>query len=234
MVRISPRCWIASGPSTDFSPSGRFLLWIATRPPEQAGIAAPAPSAAILQKAVKDALVFAAERHVKRIAFRTLGAGPSPLDEIERIILIAKSANDYHDECFKAGRAAGIEEALVCHPHSSKIAAARRQLGRTVKVQEVPVSKSESLPPKAARKSTPGARKSAAPRKPTRVLLNEDDVAKAKASAGPYDRALTYAVGEFFVHPKFGVGRVEELTPEGFILVLFEGGDTRRLLHSRP
>ena len=65
-------------------------------------------------------------------------------------------------------------------------------------------------------------------------MLGEDDIARARAMAGPYDRANTYGIGDFFVHPKFGVGRVEELTPEGFIVVLFEGGDSKRLLHARP
>jgi hypothetical protein len=65
-------------------------------------------------------------------------------------------------------------------------------------------------------------------------VLGEDENARARATAGPYDRAHKYAAGDFFLHPKFGVGRVEELTPEGFIVVLFEGGDTRRLLHARP
>jgi len=35
------------------------------------------------------------------------------------------------------------------------------------------------------------------------------------------------------VHKKFGVGRVDSLTPEGFIMVLFENGETKRLLHDR-
>jgi hypothetical protein len=207
-----------------------FLLWIGTRAPEKSGIQAPAPSQEILEKAVKDALAFVAERHVARVAFRVIGAGPSALDEVDRIVLIAKAANEYYDECFKAGKPTGIEHVLVCHPHSSKIAAARRVLGRTVKVEELPSEgRSEGRiesPPKKRAPAKKGSRKTA------KATLSEDDVAKARAKSGPYDRSHRYTIGDFFVHSKFGVGRVEELTAEGFIVVLFEGGDTRRLLHA--
>jgi hypothetical protein len=156
---------------------------------------------------------------VARVAFRVIGAGPNALDDVDRIVLIAKAANEYYDECFKAGRPAGVEHGLVCHPHTMKIAAARRVLGRTVKVEE--------LRPRAAARATPA--KKGASRKAAKAMLSEDDVARARATSNPYDRGHRYGVGEFFVHSKFGVGRVEELTHEGFIVVLFEGGDTRRL-----
>jgi O-acetyl-ADP-ribose deacetylase (regulator of RNase III) len=209
-----------------------FLLWIATRPPERAGIAAPAPDENTLRDAVKRALAFVSERHVHRVAFRTLGAGPGALDDVARVALIARAANEYYDDCFKSGRPAGIEHVLVCHPHASKLSAARRDLGKSVRIQELAPKPTTSDPPKKRTSSAP--RKSGASRKPTRVILSEDEVARARATADPYDRARTYTVGDFFVHSKFGVGRVEEHTPEGFILVLFEGGDTRRLLHARP
>src|SRR5690606_21313407 len=123
-----------------------FLLWIATRAPEQAGIQAPAPNAEVLEKAVKDALAFVSERHVARVAFRVLGAGPSAIDEVDRIALIARAANEYHDACYAAGRPTGVEEVLVCHPHASKIASARRALGRSVKVTEVRAPAREEAP----------------------------------------------------------------------------------------
>ncbi len=210
-----------------------FLLWIATRPPENAGIAAPAPSEAVLHEAVKRALLFVSERHVARVAFRTLGAGPNAMDEVARIVLIARAANEYYDECFKAGRPAGVEQVFVCHPHVAKISAARRELGRSVKVQEIAVPKAAEPGPK-QRRTSAGPRKSAAPRKAARAVLTDDEVARARATASPYDRAQTYSAGDYILHSKFGVGRIEELTPEGFIQVLFEGGDTRRLLHARP
>lgn len=212
-----------------------FLLWIATRPPEKAGIQAPAPVQATLVRAVKEALAFVSERHVVRVAFRTLGAGPNAMDDVDRIVLIARAANEYHDECYAAGRPTGVEEVLVCHPHASKIASARRALGRTVKMAEVPVQKREEAAPARKRAAAPsGGRKPSAPRRGAKLTLTQDEIGRARATAGPYDRAHAYTVGDFFLHSKFGVGRVEELTPEGFILVLFESGETKRLLHARP
>lgn len=212
-----------------------FLLWIATRAPEEAGIQAPAPSAAVLEKAVKDALAFVSERHVARVAFGTLGAGPDAMDEVDRIALIARAANEYHDECYAAGRPTGVEEVLVCHAHSSKIASARRKLGRAVKVAAVPAPAGEekAAPKRRATTAKTGAKKKATSKRAARVTLTEDEVSRARASSGPYDRTNVYTVGDFFLHPKFGAGRVEELTPEGFILVLFETGETKRLLHAR-
>lgn len=212
-----------------------FLLWIATRAPEEAGIQAPAPSAAVLEKAVKDALAFVSERHVARVAFGALGAGPDAMDEVDRIALIARAANEFQDECYAAGRPTVVEEVLVCHPHSSKIASARRKLGRAVKVAAVPAPASETkaAPKRRAAATTKAGAKKTTTKRSARVTLSEDEVSQARASAGPYDRTNVYTVGDFFLHPKFGVGRIEEVTPEGFIMVLFETGETKRLLHAR-
>lgn len=213
-----------------------FLLWIATRPPEKAGIQAPAPGEEVLVRAVKGALAFVSERHVARVAFRALGAGPGALGDVERLVLIARAANAYHDECYGAGRPTGVEEVLVCHPHASKISEARRSLGRTVKVAALPTpSREESAAPRRRAAGGAAPKKPAGARRGARVVrLTDEEIGRARATASTYDRARTYAVGDFFLHTKFGVGRVEELTPEGFILVLFEGGDTKRLLHGRP
>ena len=213
-----------------------FLLWVATRPPEDRGIQQPAPDAALLKKAVKEALAFVRERHVARVAFGPLGDGPQALDEVERLVLIARAAAEYYDECFAAGRPAGVEHVLVCHRSASKISDARKKLGRAVKlVQEAPKVASADGPKrkKAATTKAAGTKRKASTRK-VAPTISEDEIARGRATAGPYDRSRAYGVGELMVHPKFGVGRVDELTPEGFILVLFEGGDTRRLLHDRP
>ncbi len=212
-----------------------FLLWVATRAPEKQGVQAPAPDAATIRKAVKDALTFVSERHVSKVAFGPLGAGPSALDEEERVVLVARAANEYYDECFKAGRPAGVDVVLVCHPHTSKISAARRALGRTVKVAETPKSEAASKPQRATRKAS--TRKStSSTRKTSRAkpVLSEAEIGSARATASSYDRTHRYEVGELFIHSKFGVGRVEELTAEGFIVVLFEGGVQKRLLHNKP
>lgn len=210
-----------------------FLLWVATRPPEVRGIQAQAPGAEMIENAVKDGLAFASERHVARVALGALGAGPGALDDVERLVIIGKAANAYYDECFRAGRPAGIEDVLVCHPHSSKISAARRQLGRSVTlVQEPP-----KLPEPAPKKKTPARSSGPRTRAKSRVqapTLSAAEAAAARTSSGPYDRAKKYEPGQYMVHAKFGAGRVEEVTREGFIIVVFEGGDLKRLLHARP
>jgi O-acetyl-ADP-ribose deacetylase (regulator of RNase III) len=213
-----------------------FLLWVATRPPEERGIQAPAPREEVLRRAVKEALAFVAERHVARVAMGPLGAGPEELPEVDRLVLVARAANAYYDECFQAGRPAGIEEVLVCHPYSSRIAEARRKLGRSVQVVQPAPRPAAAEPKPKRRRVASGGRTSKAKKAPAKpkVRLAEEEIGRARASAEVYDRSREYAVGDYFVHPKFGVGRVEELTPEGFIMVLFEGGETRRLLHRRP
>ncbi len=218
-----------------------FLLWIATRPPEVEGVRAPAPSAEVLRKAVTDALAFASERHVERIAFGPMGAGPGELDEVERLVIIGRAANAYYEACYAAGRPAGIEDVLLCHPHSAKIGAARRQLGSAVKVVAPAASSGAGGTTKRRRASSSRAssgRSAAAPKTsdyaaPIRPLTPAE-VGHARATAGPYDRAVKYQAGQYFLHGKFGVGLVEEVTPEDFILVRFEGGQTKRLLHNRP
>src|SRR5690606_17886383 len=142
--------------------------------------------------------------------------------EVERIVAIARAANAYHDECYAAGRPTGVEEVLVCHPHASKISAARKLLGRAVKVAELPAAPKAEEP---KRKRTPAGSASKKPSARRTARLSEDEIGRARATAGPYDRSRTYTVGDFFLHSKFGVGRVDELTPEGFILVLFEDGE---------
>ena len=42
----------------------------------------------------------------------------------------------------------------------------------------------------------------------------------------------TYASGDFFVHPKFGIGKVLEAAPTS-VLVLFEDGAQKNMVHAR-
>ncbi len=214
-----------------------FLVWVATRPPERDGVQAKAPTAEILTKAVTDVLSFVSERHVARIAFGPLGAGPDALPDADRLVLIARAANAFYDTRYAEGRPTGIEEVLICHPHGSKIRDARRDLGRSVSIIEktaAPAPEPSATPRRrtaSPRKSTSGAKRSRTAAAPS---LTADEIGRAKATAPAYDRALKYETGAYLIHSKFGVGRVDGVTPEGFILVLFESGETKRLLHDRP
>jgi len=220
-----------------------FLLWVATRPPEDAGIRAPAPNAEVISRAVVDALAFCSTRHVSRVAIGALGWGPDELPTIDRLVIVARAANAYYDASYAQGRPAGIEEVLVCDPMPSRIREAQRKLGRDVKVATAGPSPSaaSSTPARTARRrSSDGGGGTSTRKRTTRAkpaapsaTLTYDEVSRARASGDPYDRTRKYEPGDYMVHKKFGVGRVDSLTPEGFIMVLFENGETKRLLHDR-
>ncbi|MBX3273254.1 MAG: hypothetical protein KF729_23530 [Sandaracinaceae bacterium] len=215
-----------------------FLVWVATRPPERDGVQADAPSAEVITRAVTDVLRFVSERHVARVAFGALGGGPKALPDADRLVLVARAANAFYDACYAEGRPTGIEEVLVCHPLASKIRDARRALGASVGIVEREAPPARAAEPAAPRRRSPAAprAKAATGRKGSRAAptLSADEIGHARATAPAYDRAVTYEPGQYVVHAKFGVGRVDALTPEGFILVLFESGETKRLLHGRP
>ena len=98
------------------------------------------------------------------------------------------------------------------------------------------LAKTAALPPKGdgdgkpRKSSAPGSRKK---KEPPRPSLGPDEVAAARAANTPYDMRRKYAQGEHFVHPRFGVGRVERVTPEGAIEVIFEDASIRRMVHAR-
>ena len=210
-----------------------FLLWISTRGAEVRGVRAAAPAKELITAVVKDALAFASLRHVARVALPALGAGPDELDDTTRLVLVAKAANAYYDDCYAAGRAAVIEEVLICHPSQNVIASARRQLGVSVKIINKPAPPAPKKTPARRRTAASGGTRKTTTRKVV-AKLSDEDIARARSTGGSYDRTLKYEEGETMIHSKFGVGRVEAITAEGFIMVLFEGGETKRLLHNRP
>lgn len=211
-----------------------FLLWLATRAPEQAGIQAPAPSKETIETVVRGVLDFVATRNVIRVAFPALGAGPSSIGDAERLAIITKACSAYYEDCLANGRPNTIEEVMICDPRLSVVTAARRLVSHIAKTPapEKPLpGAAPEKPARAARASAAGAKKKAivVPRK---SRLEEREIAHARANSRPWDRAAHYRVGDFFVHAKFGVGRVEETTIDQFIVVLFEDGETRRLIHA--
>ena len=213
-----------------------FLLWLATRPPEQAGIQASAPSKETLEAAVRAVLDFVAPRNVIRVAFPALGAGPDAQGDADRLALIARACSAHYEDCLANGRPNTIEEVLICDPRLSVVTAARKLVSHIAKAPapEKPLpGAAPAKPERAPRASSAGngARKAAAPA-PKKGKLEEREVAYARAHSRPWDRATRYKVGDWFVHAKFGVGRVEETTTDQFIVVLFEDGEQRRLIHA--
>jgi len=207
-----------------------FFLWAATRAPEEEGRQAKAPDRATLEATVAAALDFAAERNVIRIAFPALGAGPDALPDADRLAIVARACHAWHEQRYAAGRASGIEEVLICDPRLGVVAAARRALAGVVKAP--PPEPRPAAPPRAATKPKPtGTRaKGASTRKPR---LDEAELGHARATARPWDRTTRYAAGDWFVHAKFGVGRVMEIAADGYATILFEDGEIRRLIHAR-
>lgn len=212
-----------------------FLLWLPTRAPETAGVQAAAPTKDVLEASVRAVLDFVATRNVIRVAFPALGAGPSSIGDAERIAIIARACSAYYEDCLANGRPNTIEEVLVCDARLSVVTAARRLVSHIAKMPapEKPLPGAAPVKPERAPRASNGggSRKAAAPA-PKKGKLEQSEIAYARVHSRPWDRATTYKVGEWFVHSKFGVGRVEETTIDQFIVVLFEDGETRRLIHA--
>jgi O-acetyl-ADP-ribose deacetylase (regulator of RNase III) len=218
-----------------------FLVWIATRPPEDAGRQAPAPERATIAAAVRTALEFVAERHVVRVAFPALGGGPGAVDDAERLAIIARACSEWYDQRFASGRPSQIEEVLICDPRLSTVTTARRMVSQIVKTPAADPRAAAAAPAKPERRTvgerkpagerkTGGTRASAASKKPR---LDEAELGHARATARPWDRTVRYHAGSWFIHAKFGVGRVQEISPDGFAVILFEDGEIRKLIHAR-
>ena len=201
-----------------------FLAWVATRPREVGQKREPAPNAELIRRAVDRALRFVAERNVVRVAFGPFGGGPGELPRHERLVAIARAANAYHDTCIAEGRAPVVEEVILCEPMGDIYRKAAIALRGEVHAAEPP--------PKPAPERAPA--KPRAPRGSSRApRLDPDEVSRRRITASAYSMRTTYAAGDWFLHPKFGVGKVTAVTPEGAIEVLFDDGEQRKLVHAR-
>jgi hypothetical protein len=188
-------------------------------------------------------LDFVAERNVIRIAFPALGGGPEALDEAERLAIIARACAAWQESRFAAGLPNPIEEVMVCDPRLSVVTSARKRVASLVKAPPAeprpaaPEARAagERRPARAAAsrgagRATGAVRGAAAARKPR---LDEAELQRARATARPWDRAVTYRAGDWFIHSKFGVGQVQDASNEGKVTVLFEDGESRTLIHAR-
>ena len=208
-------------------PPGRlhcdFLLFAATRPPEPGVRREPAPSLELIEAAALCAFRFAAERDVERIAFPPLGAGPDERERPDRIAAIARAARRFEEERRALGKSTGIEEVLLCEPQSTSYRRAAELLrGRATSEAAAPAVRRAAAPVKRA--ASGGRKKSG---------LDEVDVARHRASAERYSMKTRYADGDWFVHPKFGVGKVERVIDASSIEVRFEDGSVKKLVHAR-
>lgn len=212
-----------------------FLLWFASRGPETKGFQAPAPKREAIEKMVWDALTYAGERHAIQIAFGNLGAGPEQIEDGERLAIVARAATTFHEDRVQRGLPSRIEEVLVCDARLSVVAAARKRLGALVKPPAPEKPPPGAPAPKAAPRaaSSTGGKSTAKSSPRGKPRLEDGEVSRARATARPWDRTVKYGVGDWFIHAKFGVGRVDEVTVDGFIVCLFEDGEQRKLIHAR-
>jgi hypothetical protein len=181
----------------------------------------------MLERAVHAVLEFVATRDVERVAFPALGSGPGELEVHERLAIVVRAAHAYQEKCFAEGRAPIVEEILVCERSPTAISRARKEV-RSLAGAAAPE------PGRAAPEPRPEKRRRAAgPSRPKKGLLDRDEVARRRVASDPYDRSRSYAVGDWMVHPTFGAGRVELVTQEGHIEVLFEDGNRRKMVHAR-
>lgn len=206
-----------------------FLVWVGLREPEPKAEQSKAATAEAITKAVDDVLSFVAERGVVRVAFSAFATGASPLPDDEQLAVIVRAANAYAERT----RAAVLEEVLVCDASSATIAAAKRKVAGLAKhaapEKKVVLAGFDDKPEKKAAKPRAA---SAGPRASRKPVLSVLEVQAAMTNADPYDRARTYAAQQWLLHPKFGAGKVLEATQEGAIMVLFEDGEIRKMLHA--
>lgn len=212
-------------------PPGRlhcdFLLWLVTRPPQPGTDPEPAPTLELLARAAMWGLEFVAERNVTDVAMPALGCWPGEVDRAERIAILVRTAHEYEERCFAAGRPPVVERVAICEPEGATVRAAHRLVARLAKAED-PAPPSAAKPTRAASSST--GRKRRSTKKP---VLDPAEVSRALQVGRPYDRTHVYGEGDWFVHAKFGAGRVQQVTPEGAIVVLFEDGVERKMLHGR-
>jgi len=211
-----------------------FLLWIALKGSEPGATRAPAPDAMLLRRSVVDALRFVAGRAVQRVAMQALGDGPGEIDRAERLAILVRAAAEYEESCFAERRPTVIDEVLICEPLGTVLRAAQAKVGRLAHAAD-PVPVASAVAAAGARKKPAGTRKPAVPRakKNAPKGLSAVEAASGRAAAEPYDMHRTYAVDDYLLHAKFGVGLVAGVVDNRAILVRFEDGSERKMVHAR-
>lgn len=222
-----------------------YLLWVATREPERDAQLADGAPIELLERAVERCLEIAGSNGSISVGFGAIGEGPNAVPPEQRLAAIVRAAHRYHEACFASGRPARVEVVRVCDPRGGVTASARRLVGRLAQTAPEPTPvriETVERPParRAASRTTAASRSSAGARAPASAsrrraveVLDPGDIAQRRVTSNPYDRARRYAESEWFVHPRFGVGQVKRVTPDGAIEVLFEDGSTKKMLHAQ-
>lgn len=214
-----------------------FLIWVGGRPEHGDTEAAPAPSIDTIAEMTRKVIEFVAEHDVVRVAFPALGKGRGEAPVVDRMVAIVKAVAAYKEACFEAGRPTHIEEVIVCDPSSANVAKAKRLVEKLAKAGYAepapPPPSAASSAPRAPRTSSAARSGEGTGRKRGAPRLNPEDVVQARVRAPAYDRSHSYGEGDFFIHPTFGVGQVKVVKPERMVVVLFEDGQERTMIHAR-
>ena len=213
-----------------------FLIWVAGRPPHGETSSSPAPGVDVVQEIARRVIEFCAQQDVVRVAFPALGAGRGEAGVPERMAAIVRAVAAYKEACFAAERPTHIEEVIVCDASSANVAKAKRmveKLARTGFVEPPPAPAAPRAPERTSSGRRSASKASGETPRRKGVRLKPEDVAMARARSQPYDRSRHYLEGEFFIHPVFGVGQVQVVKPERMVVVLFENGEERTMIHSR-
>jgi O-acetyl-ADP-ribose deacetylase (regulator of RNase III) len=204
-----------------------FLIWIASRPPHGDTEPSAAPNVDAVQDLARRVVEFVAQHDVVRVAFPALGAGRGEAPASERMAAIVRAVSAYKEACFAAERPTHIEEVIVCDPSSANVTKTKRMVERLARAGYADPA-APAAAPKPKKAPSEGA-----PRKRGAPKLRPDDIATARARSSAYDRSRFYNEGEFFIHPTFGVGQVQVVKPERMVVVLFEDGQERTMIHAR-
>lgn len=221
-----------------------YLLWVATRGPEQNAQQADAPGKELIEQVVVRCLEIASSNNSISVGFGALGDGPKAVAPEERLATIVRAAHRYQESGYATGKSATVEIVRVCDARSGITAAARRMVGRLAHAAPDPLpsprfdSAAEKSPKKTISLGRPRIGSTASSgtgkRRGAAEVLDANLVAQYRVTAKPYDRGTRYTENQWFVHSKFGVGQVKRITPEGAIEVLFEDGSTKKMLHASP
>jgi O-acetyl-ADP-ribose deacetylase (regulator of RNase III) len=211
-----------------------YLLWVATTLPEENGERASAPGVELIEQSVIAALEYARERGSLSVGFGALGDGPGALPPEERLAAVVRAAHRFQNLCFETGRSTGVELVRVCERNGAIATKARRLAGRMASLEQVAAVPVVDAPVAKKRRTTASKTRTSKPRTAAKPKgLSAEEAGLHRASAAPYDRARTYAAGEWCIHPRFGVGCVDEVMTGGAINVRFEDGSVRKMLHGR-
>jgi hypothetical protein len=143
---------------------------------------------------------------------------------------LVRAAAEYEERCFADRRPTVIEEVLVCEPLGSVLRAARSKVGRLARVSDPAPAPIKTASP---RKRSSAARQPSPPRKPLPKGLSPVEAAAGRAGAERYNMHRTYEAGDYFIHPRFGLGLVGETLDNRAMLVRFEDGTERKMVHAR-